>query len=72
MLQFGLATGAYTSTLPVTQTNTYPVQSICGGFEARATYIDPGLFNSVNLTGLQPSTKYYYQVGALVRPSAPP
>ncbi len=49
------------------QTNTYTATSICGKFESQYSYIDPGLFNSANLTGLTPATKYYYRVGALVR-----
>ncbi len=67
-LQFGKTSGNYTTTVPVSQTATYPQASICGGFEATYTYIDPGLFNSANLTGLTPATKYYYRVGALVSP----
>lgn len=67
MLQVGTATGVYTQTLPATQTNTYTAASICGSFAAQSTYIDPGLFSSVNITGLAPATKYFYRVGALVR-----
>lgn len=52
--------------VPVSQTATYPQASICGGFESKYTYIDPGLFNSANLTGLTPATKYFYRVGAIV------
>ena len=53
-------------TVPVSQTATYPQASICGGFESKYTYIDPGLFNSANVTGLTPATKYFYRVGAIV------
>lgn len=69
-LQFGRTSGNYTTTVPVSQTATYPQASICGGFESTYTYIDPGLFNSANLTALAPATKYYYRVGALVSPCA--
>ena len=67
VLQFGTASGAYTTTLPASQLNTYSAISICGGFAAQYSYIDPGLFSSANLTSLTPNTKYYYRVGAVVR-----
>ena len=67
-LQYGTSTGNYSITVPVSQTATYPQASICGGFESTYTYIDPGLFNSANLTGLAPATKYFYRVGAVVSP----
>ena len=65
-LQYGVSSGNYTVTVPVSQTATYPQASICGGFESKYTFIDPGLFNSANLTALTPATKYFYRVGAIV------
>ena len=33
-----------------------------------AGWVDPGALNFAAMTGLQPSTRYYYIVGDLVRP----
>ena len=68
-LQVGIASGQYTAIIPASQTNTYTSTTICGTFAANYSYIDPGLFSSANLTKLEPATKYFYRVGAIVSPA---
>ena len=72
VLQVGIASGQYTAIIPASQTNTYTSATICGTFAANYSYIDPGLFSSANLTKLEPATKYYYRVGAIVSLSGSP
>ena len=62
----GTTSGQYTTVIPASQTNTYSSATICGTFAANYSFIDPGLFSSANLTKLEPATKYYYCVGAIV------
>ncbi|KAK9801333.1 hypothetical protein WJX73_005521 [Symbiochloris irregularis] len=54
--------GDYTVSF-IGNTTTYTIDEMCG-YPANATgWIDPGTINYVLVSGLNPSTKYYYQVG---------
>eukprot|EP01133_Synstelium_polycarpum_P015456 gene15456-18338_t len=46
-------------------TRTYTVDQLCGSVASSSTYFrDPGMINDAVMTGLTPSTQYYYYVGS--------
>lgn len=43
--------------------DTYTRGHLCGGVANSTGFIDPGMFHTAKLTGLQPSTEYLYSYG---------
>ena len=48
--------------------DTYRREDLCGGVANSTGYINPGMFHTAKLTGLQPSTDYLYSYGDEVHP----
>ena len=46
----------------------YRREDLCGGVAKSTGYINPGIFHTAKLTGLQPSTEYLYSYGDEVHP----
>ncbi len=53
--------------LAAATTKTYTRAEICAGPANGTGYFDPGSLHTAAMTGLQPSTKYYYVYGSDVR-----
>ena len=60
--KLGTSSGNYTITKTGNSTTYYP-SDLCTAPANTTGYIFPGFFNGVLVTGLAPSTKYYYVVG---------
>jgi hypothetical protein len=52
---------------PAGTTKTYTRADLCGAPANGTGYFDPGSLHTAAMTGLQPSTKYYYIYGSDVR-----
>ena len=62
MVKYGAEPGNHTSAAPA-ETSTYGRQDLCGGVANSTGFLDPGLFHTAMLTGLQHDTTYYYVYG---------
>ena len=45
-------------------TATYTINNLCSGIAQGTGYFDPGSIHTANMTGLTPSTRYYYIYGS--------
>lgn len=52
-------------------TATYTKANLCSGLSQGTGYFDPGSIHTANMTGLAPSTRYYYIYGSDVSPPLP-
>lgn len=61
----GTQPGIYTSTFTGSSPQTYTIDDMCDRpANEKKNWRDPGYFHDVVLTGLQPSTRYYYKYGS--------
>lgn len=65
MVKYGTSPGMYTLTANGTNT-TYTAADLCGAPANSTGFVNPGAINRVLLTGLAPSTRYYYIYGDAV------
>jgi hypothetical protein len=65
--KYGTAAGNYGDVAPG-RTSTYAREDLCGGVANSTGFLDPGLFHTAILTGLQPDTTYFYSYGNEVKP----
>ena len=65
MVKYGTTPGMYTMTANGTNT-TYTAADLCGAPANSTGFVNPGAINRVLLTGLAPSTRYYYIYGDAV------
>lgn len=61
-VQWGSSPGKYTASA-VSDTQTYTRAEMCGPPANTSGWGDPGLLHFALMSGLQPSTRYYYIVG---------
>ena len=62
MVRWGTRSGELTSTAPA-RTDTYTRGDMCGGVANSTGYINPGLFHTAKMSGLQPDTRHFYAYG---------
>ena len=62
VVMYGAQAGKRTSAAPA-ETGTYGRQDLCGGVANSTGFMNPGLFHTAALTGLQPDTAYFYVYG---------
>lgn len=68
VVKWGSTPGVYTHTVPA-RSSTFTVHDMCGPPANSTGWVDPGVFHSAVLEGLQPGMRYYYIVGDEVRPT---
>ena len=62
-VRWGLSEGSLTNSSNSAQ-QTFGPSDLCGGLTASTTgWASPGMINSAIISGLEPNTRYYYQVG---------
>lgn len=64
-VRWGTQPGRYRRSA-LSEIKTYSREEMCGAPASTIGWLDPGIFHSALMDGLQPSTRYYYTVGDLV------
>ncbi|CAD7698428.1 unnamed protein product, partial [Ostreobium quekettii] len=62
VVKWGLSSGDHKFQASA-KTTTYTRNDMCGGHAATVGWIDPGLFHTAVMTGLEPGRRYYYTYG---------